>query len=105
MKPSVAGPLEPGRLPRLVITHMHAGHLAFRVLPLLLIAIHASSAWPQTVSAQRKPNSADAWQIPVSTNLVPHFEQANGRKILYVDGKPFTALAVEIPWWDLIAGH
>jgi GH35 family endo-1,4-beta-xylanase len=36
--------------------------------------------------------------------LVPHFEDAKGHKILYVDGRPFTALAVEIPWWDLIYG-
>jgi len=33
---------------------------------------------------------------------MPHFEEANGRKVLYVDGRPFTALAVEIPWWDLV---
>jgi hypothetical protein len=36
---------------------------------------------------------------------MPHFEEANGRKILYVDGRPFSALAVEIPWWDLIYGR
>lgn len=36
---------------------------------------------------------------------MPHFEQANGRKLFYVDGKPFTVLAVEIPWWDLIYGR
>jgi len=34
--------------------------------------------------------------------MTPHFEEANGRRVLYVDGKPFTVLAVEIPWWDLI---
>jgi len=36
---------------------------------------------------------------------MPHFEEANGRKVLYVDGLPFTVLAVEIPWWDLIYGR
>jgi hypothetical protein len=36
---------------------------------------------------------------------MPHFEEANGRKVLYVDGRPFTVLAVEIPWWDLIYGR
>jgi hypothetical protein len=36
---------------------------------------------------------------------MPHFEEPNGRKILYVDGFPFTALAVEIPWWGLIYGR
>ena len=36
---------------------------------------------------------------------MPHFEEANGRKILYVDGRPFSVLAVEIPWWNLIYGR
>lgn len=45
------------------------------------------------------------WQVPTSSNLIPHFEDANGRKVLYVDGQPFTVLAVEIPWWDLIYGR
>ncbi len=34
--------------------------------------------------------------------MTPHFEEANGRRVLYIDGKPFTVLAVEIPWWNLI---
>ncbi|HET9307986.1 MAG TPA: hypothetical protein VFO46_18355 [Candidatus Sulfotelmatobacter sp.] len=36
---------------------------------------------------------------------MPHFEAVNGRKVLFVDGSPFTALAAEIPWWDLIYGR
>ncbi len=37
---------------------------------------------------------------------MPHFERAaNGRNTLFVDGQPFTALAVEIPWWDLVQGR
>src|SRR5215470_7518223 len=48
---------------------------------------------------------ADAWRVPSSKDLVPHFEEANGRKMLFVDGRPFTVLAVEIPWWDLIYGR
>jgi Glycosyl hydrolases family 35 len=47
----------------------------------------------------------DIWQVPLSHNLMPHFEQANGRELLYVDGRPFTVLAGEIPWWDLIYGR
>jgi hypothetical protein len=47
----------------------------------------------------------DVWRVPISPNLMPHFEYINGRKILYVDGGPFTVLAVEIPWWDLIYGR
>jgi hypothetical protein len=50
-------------------------------------------------------DTTDVWQVPVSQNLMPHFEAVDGRKVLYVDGRPFTALAVEIPWWDLIYGR
>ncbi len=48
---------------------------------------------------------ADPWQVPTSNTLMPHFEEANGHKVFYVDGRPFTVLAVEIPWWDLIIGR
>src|SRR5215468_1703287 len=62
-----------------------------------------------TASAQtvNSPPSATAgsWQVPVSRNLMPHFEETNGHKVLYVDGLPFTVLAVEIPWWDLVYGR
>jgi hypothetical protein len=44
-------------------------------------------------------------QIPVSKNLSPHFEKVRGRDILFVDGLPFTVLAVEIPWDQLIYGR
>ncbi len=37
--------------------------------------------------------------------LKPHFEEINERKILFVDGYPYTILSAEIPWWDLIDGH
>ena len=60
-------------------------------------------------SHAQSPSSLDsmsqAWQVPMSENLMPHFEVATGRKVLYVDGRPFTALGVEIPWWDLIYGR
>jgi hypothetical protein len=46
----------------------------------------------------------DIWRVTKSGNPIPHFEQLNGRKIFYVDGRPFTVLAVEIPWWDLLQG-
>jgi hypothetical protein len=55
--------------------------------------------------ADQSSNSDGAGQVPTSSNLMPHFEEANGRKMLYVDGQPFTVLAVEIPWWDLIYGR
>ena len=56
--------------------------------------------------AQNAPSDhRDVWAAPSSSNRAPHFEHANGRSILYVDGLPFTALAVEIPWWHLIAGR
>ena len=64
---------------------------------------------PLCVSAQtsgtRGTNKTDVWQVPVSNDLLPHFEEANGRKLVHVDGRPFTVLAVEIPWWDLIYGR
>ncbi len=75
-----------------------------RAFALSIFLTHASiclQAQPASgVSAGR-----DIWQVPLSHNLMPHFEQANGRKLLYVDGRPFTVLAVEIPWWDLIYGR
>ena len=40
-----------------------------------------------------------------SDQMMPHFEETDGKKILYVDGLPFTVLTVEIPWWDLISGQ
>jgi len=48
---------------------------------------------------------SDVWQVPLSRDFMPHFEQVNGRQNLYVDGRPFTVLAAEIPWWDLIYGR
>src|SRR5947199_6101714 len=50
-------------------------------------------------------STSQTWQVPISQNFAPHFEEANGRKVLYVDGRPFTVLAVEIPWWHLIYGR
>lgn len=63
-----------------------------------------------SLGQQARPVSAshaksDVWQVPRSHNLLPHFEQVNGRQVLYVDGSPFTVLAAEIPWWDLIYGR
>jgi hypothetical protein len=56
------------------------------------------------VSNVSSRSAQSAWQVPESHNLIPHFEETHGRKVLYVDGQPFTVLAVEIPWWDLIYG-
>src|SRR2546427_2663827 len=74
-----------------------------RAFALSIFLTHASiclQAQPASgVSAGR-----DIWQVPLSHNLMPHFEQANGRKLLYVDGRPFTVLAVEVPLVDLIFG-
>jgi hypothetical protein len=69
-------------------------------LVLLLLVFCAFRA--STGHAQEKSPANDEWRVPTSPNRTPHFEEANGRKILYVDGQPFTVLAVEIPWWDLI---
>ncbi len=56
-------------------------------------------------SLSSRADTDEVWRVPVSENLMPHFEVTNGRKVLYVDGRPFTVLAVEIPWWDLIYGR
>ncbi len=40
-----------------------------------------------------------------SDNLMAHFETVGGRQVFYVDGWPFTALAVEIPWEELVYGR
>ncbi len=70
----------------------------------LVCAVAQVCVWAQTPVATRIHGEKEVWQVPVSGNLMPHFEAANGRKVLYVDGRPFTVLAVEIPWWDLIYG-
>src|SRR2546428_13909024 len=72
-----------------------------RAFALSIFLTHASiclQAQPASgVSAGR-----DIWQVPLSHNLMPHFEQANGRKLLYVDGRPFTVLAADMPRWGFI---
>lgn len=77
---------------------MHQGIFAFLVL--VFCAFGVSMSYPQEQSPP-----VDPWRVPISSNRTPHFEIANGRKVLYVDGQPFTVLAVEIPWWDLVYGR
>lgn len=78
----------------------------FPVLWVAILLMISCTGWVRARS-QSTPFAAASqmWQVPKSQNLMPHFEQMNGRKILYVDGNPFTVLAVEIPWWDLIYGR
>lgn len=35
----------------------------------------------------------------------PHFERRHSKELFYVDGKPFIALAVELPWYHTIYGR
>ena len=63
------------------------------VLPFALMFVLPSQA-----------NSQVAASVPASTNLMPHFETVGARKMLFIDGLPFTALAVEIPWDQLLYG-
>ena len=44
-------------------------------------------------------------EIPESEDLSPHLEQLAGRAVFFVDGLPFVALAVEIPWRKVIYGR
>jgi len=85
-------------------------HKAHR--PMLLgVVVAGILCWPSAklcaaqMSAAAAATRTDSGRVPISQNLMPHFEEAEGRKILYVDGQPFTVLAVEIPWWDLIYGR
>ena len=43
--------------------------------------------------------------IPTSDNLAPHIETVDDRRILFVDGVPFTVLTVEIPWKQSVFGR
>ena len=72
---------------------------------LLLLCPLASIIHAEPAQNSTAKKDEEAWHVPISENKIPHFEQANGRKRLYVDGRPFTALAVEIPWWDLVYGR
>jgi len=44
-------------------------------------------------------------QMFTDDHLSPHFEDVDGRRVFYVDGRPFTALAAEIPWWHMAYGR
>lgn len=44
-------------------------------------------------------------EVRRSGNLIAHFETVEGRQVFYVDGWPFTALAVEVPWEELVYGR
>ncbi len=43
--------------------------------------------------------------IPTSDNLMPHIEQIDDRRVLFVDGVPSTVLTVEIPWKQSVFGR
>ncbi|WP_263368730.1 DUF5597 domain-containing protein [Edaphobacter bradus] len=88
---------------------MKTSFLQFRLASMLAWFSLASILLPaQTQRAADllpKTDNRDGWQIPSGQNLLPHFEAVGSRKVLYVDGMPFTVLAVEIPWWDLVYGR
>src|SRR5215831_6188229 len=71
----------------------------------LLMLLVCTPISPQAKPERNPSHDVDIWRVPLSQNLVAHFEEVNGRKVLYVDGRPFSVLAVEIPWWDLIYGR
>src|SRR5438034_11537882 len=71
----------------------------------IILTVASVCLCAQTPARNEATVKADVWQVPISQNLMPHFEEDNGHKVLYVDGRPFTVLAVEIRWWDLIYGR
>jgi len=48
---------------------------------------------------------SDCAPIATSDNLSPHFETVEGRRVLFVEGRPHAILAAEIPWWDIVEGR
>ena len=74
--------------------------MTFRIAFILFCALPLG----HLIGQNQTPSPSDSLQVPASGNLAPHFENVNRRQVLYVDGEPFTALAVEIPWWDLVYG-
>ena len=84
------------RLPQ----HHHCPRIIRNLAAAVLLLMFGVSMWP----AQGTPVEDSSDWIPVSQNHLPHFEKVHGRDILFVDGLPFTALAVEIPWDQLIYG-
>ena len=44
-------------------------------------------------------------KIQTSADRAPHIEEADGRRVLFVDGLPFTVLTVEIPWKRSVYGR
>lgn len=83
----------------------HDWKLCLVAIPGLFCVFVSYTLRAQTRTATQTAEKTDVWQVPVSQNLMAHFEEATGRKVLYVDGRPFTVLAIEIPWWDLIYGR
>jgi hypothetical protein len=85
------------------MTRFQTGHRRSFFCVLLFLILTAQASLCLQAQSQFSPaGRPDVWQVPASQKMMPHFEEANGRRVFYVDGKPFTVLAAEIPWWDLI---
>jgi hypothetical protein len=82
---------------------LSAAHCAALTI-VLICGLYGRVVWGQR-QADTSAANIDPFEVPTSHDFIPHFEEANGRKVLYVEGRPFTVLAVEIPWWDLIYGR
>ena len=87
---------------------MHHPNFSLRPLPrrivllLNLVIVCCCLAPAQAGPTVATVLGGSAWQVPTSTNPMPHIQEVNGHDLLYVDGRPFSALAVEIPWWDIV---
>ena len=51
------------------------------------------------------PLVAQTWKPAVSPDRQPHFEIVNGKHVFFSGGFPFTVLAVETQWEELIYGR
>lgn len=80
--------------------------ISFKRSTFAFFVLLASPSLCQRAQVGSAPHTESVlWQVPLSHNLLPHLEAVNGRQLLYVDGRPFTVLAAEIPWGDLIYGR
>ena len=77
-------------------------HLRSLICTTVLLIIYICSGAGLRNSDALEPSGTNVHR---SENLMPHFEPVDGRQVFYVDGWPFTILAVEIPWEELVYGR
>lgn len=72
---------------------------------LLTASVAMLAAYSQPDVFKTKQAQNNVWEVPTSEDQMPHFQKIQERRVFFVDGRPFTVLAVEIPWWGLVYGN